>query len=209
MGQTRALSVTLCPGHAQVSGGMLAVCGCFGERTEIRLTSVDATVARAASTPMTPRDRPTTMLQLASKMLQVASKTRTGTRSMTSCRAKSQAAGPLILESSSNAVTSSLAELRASIGQQIVPSGPILDRLLDVWALVHEVDRQAARPVESLLSSLVARDLVSAKEVTDTCDEIEAALEAHRPRVLEVAPGQIARRVPREGTSVSSEEVAL
>lgn len=115
---------------------------------------------------------------------------------------------PSYLESSSNAVTSSLAELRASIGQQIMPSGPILDRLLDVWALVHEVDRQAARPVESLLSSLVARDLVSAKEVTGTCDEIEAALEAHRPRVLEVAPGQIARRVPREGTSVSSEEVA-
>ncbi len=61
--------------------------------------------------------------------------------------------------------------------------------------------------MESLLSSLVARDLVSAQEVTDTCDEIEAALEAHRPRALEDAPGHVARRVPREGTSVSSEEV--
>ena len=63
------------------------------------------------------------------------------------------------LESSSNAVTSSLAELRASIGQQVVPSATVLDRLLDVWALVHQIDPQAARPVESLLSSLVSRDL--------------------------------------------------
>ena len=40
---------------------------------------------------------------------------------------------PSYLESSRNAVTSSLAELRASIGQQIVPSAAVLDRLLDVW----------------------------------------------------------------------------
>jgi hypothetical protein len=25
--------VTLCPARAQISGGMLAICGCFGERT--------------------------------------------------------------------------------------------------------------------------------------------------------------------------------
>ncbi len=93
-------------------------------------------------------------------------------------------------------VMSSLAELRASIGQQIVPSAAVLDRLLDVWALVHQVDPHAARPAESLLSSLVTRDLVSAKEVTDTCDEIEAALEAQRGRALEDAPGQIAHQVP-------------
>ncbi len=39
----------------------------------------------------------------------------------------------LCLDGSGNRVTSSVAELRASIGQQIVPSGPVLDRLLDVW----------------------------------------------------------------------------
>ena len=91
-----------------------------------------------------------------------------------------------------------------------MPSGPVLDRLLDVWALVHQVNPQAAKPVESLLSSLVARDLVSAKEVTDTCDGIEAALEAQRGQALEGTPGQIARRVPSKptGTSVSSEDGA-
>ena len=207
MGQTGAQSVTLCPGQAQVSGGMLAICGYFGERTETRLTSVGATVARAASTPTAPRDRPTTMLQLASKMLQVASKTRTGTRSMTSCRPKARRS-PLLfgeLQQCGDVVSGGATSFHRSANRAVrTDFGPVARRV----ALVHEVDRQAARPVESLLSSLVARDLVSAKEVTGTCDEIEAALEAHRPRALEVAPGQIARRVPREGTSVSSEEVA-
>ena len=70
--------------------------------------------------------------------------------------------------------------------------------------------RENRGPAE-ILGATVARarcGLVSAKEVTAVCDEIEAALEAHRPRALEDAPGRIARRVPREGTSVSSEEVA-
>lgn len=98
--------------------------------------------------------------------------------------------------SSRNPVTSSLAELRASIGQQIVPSAAVLDRLLDLCALVHEVDPSAARSLESLLFSLVTRDLASAKEVTHTCDEIEASLEAQRGRALEDAPWQIAHQVP-------------
>lgn len=111
---------------------------------------------------------------------------------------------------SRTAVTSSLAELQASIGQQIVASRPVLDRLLDLWALVHRVDPLAARPLESLLSSLVARDLVSAQEVTDTCDEIEAALMAQRDRALDDAPGPVARRAPSKttGTDVSSEDRA-
>ena len=103
---------------------------------------------------------------------------------------------PPYLGSPRHAVMVSLAGLRASIGQQIVPSEAVLDRLLDVWALVHQVDPHAARPVESLLSSLVARDSVSAKEVTDTCDEVEAALRAPRGRALEDAPRQIAHQVP-------------
>jgi hypothetical protein len=89
-----------------------------------------------------------------------------------------QGDSPSHFESSNDGVTSSLAELRASLGGQIVASQPVLDRLLDVWALVHQVEPLAARPAESLISSLVARDLVSAKEVSDTCDEIEAALGA-------------------------------
>jgi hypothetical protein len=113
-------------------------------------------------------------------------------------------------EQSRAAVTSSLAELKASVGAQVVPSGPVLDRLLDLWTLVHQVDPLAARPLEPLLSSLVARDLVSAQEVTDTWDEVEAALEAQRGRASDDAPGPVARRVPGKttGTNVSSEEGA-
>lgn len=87
-----------------------------------------------------------------------------------------QGESPPHFERSNAEVTSSLAELRASLGGQVVAAGPVLDRLLDVWALVHQVEPLAARPAEFLISSLVTRDLVSAKEVTDTCDEIEAAL---------------------------------
>ncbi len=79
-------------------------------------------------------------------------------------------------KSSNDEVTSSLEELRASLDGQIVASRPVLDRLLDVWALVHQVEPLAAKPAESLISSLVTRDLVTAEEVNDTCDEIEAAL---------------------------------
>jgi hypothetical protein len=53
---------------------------------------------------------------------------------------------------SKTAVTSSLAELRASSGQQIVALGPVLARLLDLWALVHRVDPLATRPLESPLA---------------------------------------------------------
>jgi hypothetical protein len=94
-------------------------------------------------------------------------------------------------ESCNDGVTSSLAGLRRSIGQQILPSGPVLDRLLDVWEAVHRVQPLAAKPVEALLSSLVARDLVSAKEITDMCDEVEAGLEPQRDRAdIEARPGR-------------------
>jgi hypothetical protein len=106
-------------------------------------------------------------------------------------------------ERSRSAVASSLAELRASLHSQIMPSGPVLDRLLDIWALVHQVDPHAARPVECLLSSLVDRELVSAKEVSDTCEEVETALEGRPGRAAEDAHDQVPRQIPSKGTSIS------
>jgi hypothetical protein len=52
-------------------------------------------------------------------------------------------------------------------------------------------------------------DANSPKEVTDTCDEIEAALEAQRRRAPGDAPGQIAHQVPGNttGKCICSEEV--
>lgn len=74
-------------------------------------------------------------------------------------------------------LASALAELRRSIDGQIMPAGPVIDRLLDFWGLVHLVEPELAKPVESLLSALVGRDMVSRREVAATCDLVEAALE--------------------------------
>ena len=122
------------------------------------------------------------------------------------------------LERSRNAVNSSLGELRASLRQEIVPSGPVLDRLLDVWGLVHQVEPFAAKPVEFLLTSLVARDFVSTKEVTEMCDRVEAALgtptdrtnQEAQPRRADEASRHVPCRLPSEATgrTTSSEEGA-
>jgi hypothetical protein len=72
--------------------------------------------------------------------------------------------------------------LRASLSSRILPAGPVVDALLDVWTVVHQVDPEAAKPMESLLSSLARRDLASAREVKGVCDQVETALKAERDR---------------------------
>ncbi len=82
-------------------------------------------------------------------------------------------------EGFSGTLVSSLRQLRdLSLTNQVLPAGSTLDALLDLWALVHEIDPRVAEPVESLLTTLVGRDLVSARELALTCDEIETALQA-------------------------------
>ena len=191
MGQTRAPLVTLCPRPAQLCGGILAICGCFGERTGARLTILGP---RSPSPPSNDHDV-TGCFQDEDwdQINDLLSRQKPG-----DC--------PSCLESSrtGDVVASGVTGVHRSANRAIRSSfGPVAGRV----GLAHQVDPHAARRVESLLL-LVARDLVSAKEVTDTCDEVEAALEAQRGRALEDAPGQIARRVPRDNTSVSSEEVA-
>ena len=82
-------------------------------------------------------------------------------------------------EGFSGTLVSSLRQLRdLSLTNQVLPAGSTVDALLDLWALVHEIDPRAAQPVESLLTTLVGRDLVSAHEVALACDEIETALQS-------------------------------
>jgi hypothetical protein len=92
--------------------------------------------------------------------------------------------GALAPAAVSNAPASSLMALRGSLDGQTMPAGPVVDRLLDVWAAVHEVDPEAARPVERLLSSLVKRQMVRAREVTEMCDQVDAALAIHPERAM-------------------------
>ena len=78
----------------------------------------------------------------------------------------------------SGTISASLTSLRSSLGSEILPAGPMTDTLLDIWALVHESNPITARPVECLLSSLVGRNLVSAREVAEMCNQVEAVMKA-------------------------------
>jgi hypothetical protein len=117
--------------------------------------------------------------------------------------------GPCPSEKSINAATS-LCQLRASLTSQVLPAGRVMDRVLDVWAAAHEVAPGAATPAESLLTSLVGRDLVSAREVTDMCDRVEAALKANKRPAGGGAVAPIKGPVPCQptGASISSKEGA-
>jgi hypothetical protein len=75
-------------------------------------------------------------------------------------------------------LASSLAKLRTSLGAPILRAGPIVGQLIDVWALAEEVDPDAARPAEALLWAMEGCDLVTAGQVSATCDQIEAALKS-------------------------------
>ena len=110
----------------------------------------------------------------------------------------------------SGTISASLASLRSSLRSEILPAGPMTDTLLDVWALVHERDAIAARPVECLLSSLVGRDLVSAREVAEMCNQVEALVKAGPNPAEEIAGARVPAQSGAEpaGRGVSKEKGA-
>jgi hypothetical protein len=89
-------------------------------------------------------------------------------------------------------LASSLLKLRTSLGAPILRAGPVVGELIDVWALAKEVDPDAARPAEALLWAMEGCDLVTAGQVSATCDRIDGALSRplatingpSRPRLL-------------------------
>ena len=94
----------------------------LGERTEPRVTSLGAMVARTVDG----NGVPTVQQQRCYRLL--------GNEDwdeINDLLSRQKPGGSrFCLDASGNRVTSSVAELRLSIGQQIVPSGPVLDRLL-------------------------------------------------------------------------------
>lgn len=123
---------------------------------------------------------------------------------------ESPPARPCPSEQSIKAVVSLLAELRATLSNQVLPAGPVMNQLIDVWAAAHQLAPDVARPAESLLTSLVGRDLASAREISGTCDQIEAALMAIQAQANSEPVAGISGRAPRQptGASISSEEAA-
>ncbi|HVM64596.1 MAG TPA: hypothetical protein VMU14_07025, partial [Acidimicrobiales bacterium] len=51
-----------------------------------------------------------------------------------------------------------------------------IDALLELWALAAAVDRTAAHPIETELVVLVARETVTAQELSSCLDLVETAL---------------------------------
>lgn len=113
---------------------------------------------------------------------------------------ESPQAGTSPSEQSIRAAVSAVAGLRATLTSEVLPAGPVIDQVIDLWAATHEVGPDVARPAESLLTALVGRDRVRAAEVTSTCDLIEAALMA-----VQIPPNgepvkAVSGRLPRQRT---------
>jgi hypothetical protein len=69
-----------------------------------------------------------------------------------------------------------LDELRHSVEAEAVPALPVVDRLIDIWALASRIDPAASRTVERVLSAVAGREVLSADEVYAGCDQIETAV---------------------------------
>jgi len=69
-----------------------------------------------------------------------------------------------------------LEEFRSAHRCSVQSAQRAITPLLDVWALASEVDHMAARPVEMLLTALVAREVVTADELSHCADEVDWAV---------------------------------
>ena len=75
-----------------------------------------------------------------------------------------------------------LDELRASYTAPMLSARHMIDPLLDVWGLAAAVDHSAAVPVETLLTALVHRSVVTPTELSSIAQEVEDALTLLVPR---------------------------
>lgn len=66
--------------------------------------------------------------------------------------------------------------VRRLVVDDYVSATPLVNPLLDLWAVAVQIDAQVAMPVEIMLTTLIGRHLVSAAEVWEMCDAVEAAL---------------------------------
>jgi hypothetical protein len=56
-------------------------------------------------------------------------------------------------------------ETERRLNDSIVPAGRAVDILLDLWSIVHDVDRVAAVPLEELMTTLVRRSYTTPTEL--------------------------------------------
>ena len=72
-----------------------------------------------------------------------------------------------------------VAKLGPYMTEAIIPTGQVVNPLLDVWEAAHAIDPIASSPIEHLLTSLLSRAWVTPAELMSTLDEVRAtALQA-------------------------------
>ena len=69
-----------------------------------------------------------------------------------------------------------LVALRPSREGGVISARRMIDPLLDLWSLAAAVDRTIARPIEVLLRAAVERSVITAAEVSDCVEGVEANL---------------------------------
>lgn len=79
-------------------------------------------------------------------------------------------------ESPLGALRRTSVEIRSFVrGERTVGATHARDWLLDLWEAAHGIGPGVAAPVESLLTRMVAREVVSAEEIVETCNLTERA----------------------------------
>jgi hypothetical protein len=69
-----------------------------------------------------------------------------------------------------------LVTVLASGNDGVLSAARTIDPLLELWGLAIAVDRETARPIERLLSTIVARSVTSSGELSACVDEVKASL---------------------------------
>jgi hypothetical protein len=76
-------------------------------------------------------------------------------------------------------IDEAIAALEPYMRENFIPAGQVINPLIDVWSVAHNIHPSVARPVEELLTALVSRSTTTASEVATTLDNVRiAALQA-------------------------------
>jgi hypothetical protein len=70
---------------------------------------------------------------------------------------------------------SAIAALGPYLRERNIPSGQVINPLLDVWTLARRVNPGVARPVEELLTALISRTTTTSAELVTALDEVQIA----------------------------------
>jgi hypothetical protein len=76
-------------------------------------------------------------------------------------------------------IDEAVAALEPYLREKTIPTGLVINPLLDLWGVLQSIDASVARPIEGLLTVLVSRSVTTPGELVAALDEVRvAALQA-------------------------------